>query len=429
MATDRDPGRDAEHWLDLGPDPDLGRKPPRRRRWWYAVVAAMVVAAMLLTRNQHTTQPLAAQPSDTRGSPSSQLPSGSAGAARVLPGVHPPPPALRSADRTGPGTVSTTFEPTLANPEAVTITELGHPLLDVPAGWELFGQGQGVVVRIELRHGRITRTAVPAVGSASPTFFVVGNDRAIVHPVDLVTGYVVHDEKPAVRLPPALDQAYSVLPGPDPRHLWAETKAGTASALSLLTLDGRPTGVQVPIPQDAAVQASDRAGNVLMFGIGGMYDARPDGMHRITSGTLLAVGPTRWLALECDERYRCASVVIDPATGRRRSLLTPLDAYQQNSGAISPDGRMAALLQPNGRGASLLELVDLATGAARLTGVTTSSDQTRGGRTLAWSPDSRWLFVTDGNGRLLALNRAGRVVELQAQVGAIDQIALRTPSR
>jgi hypothetical protein len=427
VATDPDP--ESEHWLDLGPDPDLAGdwRPPRRWHWWYALAAVTVVAAVLLTRNQHTTRPLAARPS---GSPPASASAVAPGSAGRLPGIHPPPPGLRSTDQAGSGlgTIPTTFEPTLANARSVTVTELGHRLLDVPAGWELFGQGQGVVVRIELRRGRVTRTAVPEVGGASPIFFVVGADRAIVHPMDQVTGYVVSDAKPAVRLPPPLDRAYSVLPGPDPRHLWAETKAGTTSALSLLTLDGRPAGIQVPIPQDATVQASDRAGNVLMFGIGGMYDARLDGLHRITGGTLLAAGPTRWLALECDERYRCTSVVIDRATGQRRSLVTPLDAYQQNSGAISPDGRMAALLQPDGRGASLLELVDLTTGVARLTGVTTGSDQTRGGRTLVWSPDSSWLFVTDGNGRLLALDRTGRVVELEVPEDPIDQIALRTSS-
>jgi Tol biopolymer transport system component len=185
----------------------------------------------------------------------------------------------------------------------------------------------------------------------------------------------------------------------------------------------------VPIPSDATVQAPDQAGNVLISGTGGMYDASRDGMRRITSGTLLAAGPTRWLTQECDERYRCAGVVIDRANGHRRSLSTPLDAYQPVSGAVSPDGRTAVLLHPNGRGANNLHLVDLATGAVRLTGATTSSDLAGGSQALAWSPDSRWLFVTDGNGRLLALDRTGRVTEFEVPVGPLDQIALRTAPR
>lgn len=389
---DRDPG--PVLWLDLGPDPDAGRPPPRRWRWWYGPVAAVVLVALLLTRNQNSAGP----------------PKPATSAAAGLPGVHPPPPGLTTAD-------------------AVTVTSTGRPLLDVPADWELFGVGADEVVRIELRHGRVTRTAVPELTGANRTYLVVGPDRALVHPVGLVPGYLVPDGKPAVALPPALDQASAVLPGPDPSHVWAETRAGTGSALSLLTLDGRSAGTQLAIPRDAAVRASDRAGNVLMSGTGGTYDSRPDGLHRITSGTLLAAGPTRWLTQECDAGYRCAAVVTDRGTGQRRSLATSLDGYQQNLGAISPDGRTAALLQPDGQGSLNLHLLDLASGTLRVTGVTTSPDRTGGARTLFWSPDGRWLFVADADGRLVALSSTGQQVRFDVPIGAIDQITLRTTAR
>jgi hypothetical protein len=416
VVNERDPEPSAVDWLDLGPDPDLDgslRRPGGWRRWQLVVPAVVVVAALLLTRNQHAAHPLAgADPA--RAGAASPL------AAGPLPESHSPPRRAGS-----PLSGATSGAAALAGTSAVTVTDLRHPLLATPGNWELFGQGPGIVVRMELARGRVTRTSVPKVGSATPIFFVVGPDRAIVHPMDSVPGYVVRDGKPATELPPALDQAASALPGPDPWHLWAETETGTATALSLLTLDGRPAGVQVAIPKDATVQASDRAGNVLMFGIGGMYDLNRNGMRRITGGTLLAVGPTRWLALECDEHYRCDSVVIERATGARRRLATPLDAYEQNAGAVSPDGRTAALLQPNGIGGSSVHLLDLTTGTDRLTGVTTNSDQTVGGRTLVWSPDSRWLFVADGAGRVLAVNRACRTIALDVHVGAIDQLALR----
>ncbi|MDQ1739939.1 MAG: hypothetical protein QOE53_1591 [Pseudonocardiales bacterium] len=425
MVNEQDPDPDTVDWLDLGPDPDLGSKPPRPGgwRWWYLLVAVMVAAALLLTRNQHTTKPLAAHPSAAASSSPSR--SGSALPTRPLPESHSPPPHTGSP-LFGQSADATAVNPARAGASTVTVTDLGRPLLKVPADWELFGQGPGIVVRMELGRGRVTRTSVPEMGSSRPIFFVVGQDRAIVHPMDLVPGYVVRDGKPAAPLPPALDQAASALPGPDPWHVWAETETGTTSALSLLTLDGRPAGVQISIPKDATVQASDRAGHVLVFGIGGMYDLRQDGMHRITSGTLLAVGPTRWLTLECDESYRCESVVIDRATDARRILHTSLDSYEQNAGAISPDGRTAALLRPNGLGSSNVHLLDLVTGADLLTGVTTSSNQTLGGRTFVWSPDSRWLFATNGDGRVLAINRTGRTIALNVQVGALGQLALRT---
>lgn len=430
MVNERgqDPG--TVDWLDLGPDPDLGSQPPRPGgwRWWYLLVPALVAAALLLTRNQHVTQPLAQ--ADRPNTPTSSSPSRteSALAARPLPESHSPP-SHTGASLFGQSTSSAAAGSGRAAASPVTVTDLGRPLLKVPAGWELFGQGPGIVVRMELGRGRITRTSVPEVGSSRPIFFVVGQDRVLVHPMDLVPGYVVRDGKRAAPLPPALDQAVSALPGPDPWHVWAETETGTASALSMLTLDGQPAGVQIAIPKDATVQASDRAGNVLVFGIGGMYNLRPDGMHRITSGTLLAVGPSRWLTLECDESYRCESVVIDRATDARRTLKTSLDSYEQNAGAISPDGRIAALLRPNGLGSSNVHLLDLVTGADRLTGVTIGSDQTLGGRTFVWSPDSRWLFVTNGAGRVLAINRAGSTIALDVHVGAVGQLALRTTPR
>jgi Tol biopolymer transport system component len=133
--------------------------------------------------------------------------------------------------------------------------------------------------------------------------------------------------------------------------------------------------------------------------------------------------------LECDVRYRCASFVTDRASGARHLLKTPLDAYEQNSGAISPDGRTVALLQPNGAGSTNVHLLDLVTGVDSVTGVRTSSDQTLGGRTFVWSPDSRWLFVTTGTGRVLAINRAGGAIGMDLRLGRIDQLALRTAPR
>src|SRR5258708_8731036 len=45
----------------------------------------------------------------------------------------------------------------------VQVTSVGHPLLGVRAGWELFGLGPRQVVRIPLARARITRTAVPGL--------------------------------------------------------------------------------------------------------------------------------------------------------------------------------------------------------------------------------------------------------------------------
>ena len=153
-------------------------------------------------------------------------------------------------------------------------------------------------------------------------------------------------------------------------------------------------------------------------------------MHRITSGTLLAAGPTRWLTLECDESYRCDSMVIDRGHRRPADPAHParcVRAELRRHLPRRPDGGVAAT-QRAGR----QQRAPARPGHRRRsgsTGVTTSSDQTLGGRTLVWSPDSRWLFVTDGAGRVLALSRAGHEVRARRPVGPIDQIALRTTAR
>src|ERR1022692_5095392 len=68
----------------------------------------------------------------------------------------------------------------------VTVTSVGHPLLGVRAGWELFGWGSGEVVRIQLAAGRITRTTVPPLQSTGPVTFLTGPHQVIIRPLDFV---------------------------------------------------------------------------------------------------------------------------------------------------------------------------------------------------------------------------------------------------
>ena len=189
--------------------------------------------------------------------------------------------------------------------------------------------------------------------------------------------------------------------------------------------------MRVPIPPTAAVLAPDGSGSLLMYGIGGMYDIGAGGVHRITSGTLLAAGATRWLSAECDDRYQCTTIVTDRSSGARHAIDLPVGGYQPVFGRISPDGSTAALLRTEGAtSTSSLHLVDLNTGADRRIGVSIRPDVSYSGGAFVWSPDGRWLFVTDGSGRLVAVNRTtGQPVELRAAVGPVDQVAFRDTAR
>ncbi|HEV2887817.1 MAG TPA: hypothetical protein VGX49_12955 [Jatrophihabitans sp.] len=418
-------------WLDLGPDPDEGKPPrdPRQRYLWYAAVAGLVVVALLLTRTQHGTNRAATSPGSALRTVSPSSP------------VRTPSPSLSSSgafvDPSGFGDSSVSFSdpPVTASPGVtgasrpvpVQVVRAGHPLMDVPADWELFARGPDVVVRIQLALGRITTTTVPKLTSDTPVRFFVGSDRAIVRSLGETPGYVVRDEKQATELPESLRDGFSVLPSPDQQHLWAEQAGdGGQGALALLKLDGSPTGITIPISPGAFVQGPDGAGYVLLAGIGGVYDARPGSVHRITSGVLLASGPTRWLTVECDDSFSCASVVIDRTGGARHTLATPVDPLDLGSGVISPDGKTAALGKSGNFDGSSLHLLDLDSAAERPVQVSRGLEGNQEGPQFVWSPDSRWLFTTDAAGRVIIVNRAtGEANPLGTRLVPVTQLALR----
>jgi hypothetical protein len=174
---------------------------------------------------------------------------------------------------------------------------------------------------------------------------------------------------------------------------------------------------------------SDGAGYVLLSGVGGFYSARPGAVHRVTSGLLIASGPTRWLTEECDDSLSCATVVTDRDSGAHHTVDTPADLFQSAPGSISPDGRTAALPRSGGGVADdAIDLIDLEGGtrySAEL-GRTTVSQASQDGPSFVWSPDSRWLFAVDGVGQVLVVNRAtGKTTPLGMQLPPMTQLAFR----
>jgi hypothetical protein len=152
-------------------------------------------------------------------------------------------------------------------------------------------------------------------------------------------------------------------------------------------------------------------------------------VHRITTGSLLAVGPTTWLVNDCDNQGQCALVAIDRASGSRRVVGPPRSSLGP-TGVISPDGTTGAVYG-EAQDAVVLNLVDLATGTDRRLDVPIDPDVGR--EALAWSPDGRWLVIVGANGRLHAYNAESRELSTFAALGAplpsLDQLAIRnTPT-
>jgi hypothetical protein len=308
----------------------------------------------------------------------------------------------------------------------VVVTEAGHRLLGVTAGWELFGYGPARLVRVQLARGRITRTVVPALGSTGPVSLVVGPNQAVVRPLDNVAGYLVPDGQPARILSGALSHGGTLIPGPRPGTAWVQAGYQVAS-LSLVRLDGSRTGVSLRLPPGGpSLPVPDGQGFALVSGAssGDLYDERPGGFRRI-AGSLAAVGPTRWLTVDCRSQHRCSYVVLDPAAGARRMLPGPAEQPAGPLGVIAPDGSAAAVLR-SVAGQLTLRLINLASGADQRVPVPIYQESS-GPQALAWSPDSRWLFIITARGQLAAVSaRTERVEGLGVTLPPVSEIAVRT---
>ncbi len=306
----------------------------------------------------------------------------------------------------------------------VTITEAGHRLLGVRAGWELLGYGPNRAVRVQLARGRVTQTFVPSIDSTGPVSFVTGPTQMIIRPLDFVPGYLVPDGKPARLLRGTLSHGGAVVPGPRPGEVWLQN---SPHSLALVRLDGSRTGVSIHLPPGEWWLASPNGrGNVLLSGVGEIYDVWPGG-SRYIGGILAAACPTRWLTVNCYRPQPCAAVVTNTATGAHRELGGPAVA-SVSPGAIAPDGATAAIYRVTPGGQVTLHLLNLVTGTDQQVAVRLNQKSVSPGM-LAWSPDSRWLFVITAHGRLAAVNASTLQVEgLGVRLPWLSQIATRDPA-
>jgi hypothetical protein len=319
------------------------------------------------------------------------------------------PPTARAAPLPAPTVTAPVAPDDDAQASApVVVSELGGPLLGGPRV-DVFGLGAGGVIRVELATGRMTRTQLPPMPGGNVSFVPV-RDAVLVHVGDFGPVYVVPDGRLPQVAPAGLAGIGPLLPGPDPDHVWVVRGPGSPAYLVLLDVRGEPTGTVAPLPAFGTTKPiADRTGFSLAKGVGGTYWAGPPGLRRVTTGAVVATGPTGWLVVECDDRDTCSGVLVTRGGGRR-----PVDGVLEPSppvgdlsvpfGALSPDGRSAAFYaQDRVRGRRLVVL-DLVTGRRRRTALNLV-DGPGPGR-LAWTPDGRWLLAVDSSARILALDPA-----------------------
>jgi hypothetical protein len=198
--------------------------------------------------------------------------------------------------------------------------------------------------------------------------------------------------------------------------------------MTLTDWNGIPTRTSFSVPADwfAVSASSDGAGGVLfMAHNGSTYQAQPGRRQLLTTGNLLAVGPTGYLVNEC-KAGKCLTSVIDRTTGERRTLAESIVPYGRVAGLISPDGRTAAVIDiaKVRSAAASLSLIDLVSGDEHP--LATDLGTTTGSGSMVWSPDSRWLFVVTAAGHVAAIDSATRQVRgLGLQLPFIEQLAIR----
>lgn len=412
--------------------PPPGRPPPHARQWTALAIGAVLIFALGMAVGTHMGDSDYAATGMTQSS------------------------TARPSTATQPATQTATAQPSTAQSSvtsagaAPTIRSISWSQPPTPGseGWELVGYraggasgaDPGLLVRFDPT-GTVITTQVPALFGDGPASFAVTDTAAIVLPGSAGGDrFVVADGRPAAPAPRDLAAAGAVFPGTDGQHVWAARSpsgqpvaAPGAMTLAEMTADGAATGVTIPIPEAISATAwfslaSDGAGHVLASGVGGVYDLHPEGARLVTHGQLLAKGPTGYLAWECDEAGNCAMVVIDRSDRARRTV--PNLAFNVTSGstaqgAISPDGRLAALFGFGGPDGLAVNLIDLATGAFH----TVSARPPHGyldttTTLLAFTPDSKYLLAATAAG-VVPIDTASGLAGDPLPVPTLDTIAMR----
>ena len=262
----------------------------------------------------------------------------------------------------------------------------------------------GDVLRLDLATGdHTTYEGLPLLSAGSRLLFADEAGVTVASVADVAGFRLDYGGEPR----PTDGSAISgnVFDGPRTGTLWQSPPIPFGAAdFELIDLNGAPLGEQIHV-DDAFALGSDGAGGLIVVAVGGNYVATPEGATRLTTGELLATGPTTVYARECDEFLTCGVVRIDRASGERAPVDDPTLAgaplYQEilrlSGRTVSPDGDVVFVqVSPNALGWAIIDLA---------AGVTVDVPGPRDASSVVWSDDSRFAVYLSG-GRLRVYDRA-----------------------
>ena len=294
---------------------------------------------------------------------------------------------------------------------------------------EVVGRGvDGSLIRLDLATGAMTTQ--PVDPSAGPPVVLAADGWSAIPAWDGREGRngwtVVTDDGAVsiVEMPGVVLEWRHASPG----SFWASSTDGVDRRAVEVDISGAATGRVISLP-GAPMFADPNGDGMVVTAPGGIYTAGETSNTRITSGQLVALGRSRALAYECDEALECVHVVIERATGARRSVElavppgTTIEAVAAWTTAqpLNADADAALVLvfdQRTGvppRGGTL----DLVTGA--FTEVTGRGDSAA----MRWAPDGRTVIWLD-RGRLRLFDRTtGESVDVAPELALMTAFTTR----
>ena len=294
---------------------------------------------------------------------------------------------------------------------------VAEPAAPLTSGLAVIGLGRdGGVVQIDIDTGAVISSPAPPLASGSPAYVFVDDGGATIASYDNVPSIRFDAADGSARLTQSSAPGGPMIVGPFTNTVWqprARVSPDDPLTLELVNSLGEELGATIDVgsASDTALLGSDGQGGVLVQSeFGGVYSLSVDGStQRLTTGQVIALGPTVGYLRECDGAFTCGVFRLDRATGDRE--LIEISAFElagadESSGSpigqnVSPDGDVA-LIRVSGFGTAWT-MVDVAAGTTLpVVGAAVASP-------LVWSADSQWALYLSNDVLRLYDRASGRL--------------------